>query len=114
MLRLLTAYVVSAGRSERERCLRHGRALAAEYGQAAAAVGLTAAEATEAFVVFRRPILELVQHWLGEQPRHAPDASDPLRRVNHFTDEILVSLVSAYEGQAAGPPAAPEGSGSAS
>ena len=114
MLRLLSSYVVSVGRPERERCLRRGRALATEYGQAAVAMGLSATEATEAFVVFRRPVLELVQQWLGEQPRYAAESGDPLRRVNHFMDEILVSLVSAYEGQAAGRSAAPEGSGSAS
>ena len=114
MLRLLSSYVVSVDRPERERCLRRGRALAAEYGQAAASIGLTATEATEAFVVFRRPILELVQHWLGEQPRSAPDTADALTRVNHFMDEVLVSLVSAYEGEAANQATVSDGRGSAS
>ena len=103
MLRLLSTYVVSGSRHERERCLRRGRALAAEYGEAAARVGLTAAEATEAFVVFRRPVLELVQGWLGQQLRPVREAGETLKRVNHFMDQILVSLVSAYEAEAADP-----------
>ena len=103
LLRLLSTYVISDSRQERERSLRRGRALAAEYGEAAAGAGLSGAEATEAFVVFRKPILELVHDWLAEQRRPVPEAGEMLTRVNHFMDQILVSLVTAHERWAAGP-----------
>ncbi|MCC6176563.1 MAG: helix-turn-helix domain-containing protein [Chloroflexi bacterium] len=105
MLGLLTTYVVATSRTERERCLLRGRELAAEYGGMASCLGLTVAEATEAFLLFRNPVLEVVHQWLGSQPSGQRQAAETLRRVNYFMDHMLVSLATAHEQAHGGSPA---------
>jgi excisionase family DNA binding protein len=97
MLQLLSSYVISASRRERERCLDRGRRIAADYGTTAARLGLSLAEATEAFVLFRNPILEMVHRWLQDQPRPNQVTTETLRRVNHFMDQVLLSMATEHE-----------------
>jgi hypothetical protein len=97
MLRSLSAYLVADARREQQRCLRQGRDLAAEYGDLAAGAGLSLAEATEAFVVFRHPVLEGVQRWLREQGGSGLLMGEMLRRVDHFMDRALVDMATAHE-----------------
>ncbi len=103
LLSMLNAYVEADTNSERETCLSQAGTLAAQYGEGAAAAGLSAAEATEAFVVFRKPILNLVHDWLADQPNGMARVSGTLDRVDHFLDHILVHLVSAHEGASGAP-----------
>ena len=97
MLRSLSAYLVAEGRREQQRCLKQGRDLAAEYGDLAAGAGLSLAEATEAFVVFRHPVLEGLQRWLREQGGSGLLMGEMLRRVDHFMDGALVGMATAHE-----------------
>ena len=97
MLGLLTTYVGGEGRRERERALQRGRELAAEYGDTAAKLGLSQVEATEAFLLFRNPVLEIVHRWLAEQQPGSPRTAEPLRRVTTFMDQVLVSMAAAHE-----------------
>ena len=97
MLRLLSTHVISTSRRDRETSLRRGRRLAEEYGTLAAERGLSLAEATEAFLLFRNPVLETVHRWLEDQPRSLAMPGETLRRVTHFMDQVLVSMASAHE-----------------
>jgi excisionase family DNA binding protein len=97
MLNLLTTHVVSASSTEREYALARGRELAAEYGDMATRLGLTLAEATEAFLLFRNPVLETVHQWLGAQNPPPRLAGDTLGRVNQFMDQVLVAMTAAHE-----------------
>ena len=97
MLGLLTTFVGGEGRRERERALQRGRELAAEYGETAATLGLSQVEATEAFLLFRNPVLEIVHRWLAEQQPGSPRTAEPLRRVTTFMDQVLVSMAAAHE-----------------
>jgi excisionase family DNA binding protein len=102
MLGLLTTYVSGETRRERERALKRARDLAAEYGETAARLGLSLAEATEAFLLFRNPVLDTVHRWLADQPASAPGAGEALRRVTAFMDQVLLSMGAAHERSAAG------------
>lgn len=104
MLNLLTTHLVAAGEAERERALGRARELAAEYGEMATRLGLTLAEATEAFLLFRNPVLETVHQWLrGQGPGR--QSGDMLGRVNHFMDQVLIAMTAAHErGGRAAPP----------
>jgi len=96
MLNLLTTYLVASSSTEREHALGRGRELAAEYGAMATRLGLSLAEATEAFLLFRNPVLETVHQWLSGQPPSRP-AGEMLGRVNHFMDQVLIVMTSAHE-----------------
>ena len=97
MLNLLTTYLVAASQSERDHALARGRELAAEYGAMATRLGLSLAEATEAFLLFRNPVLETVHQWLGAQSPASRQASEMLGRVNQFMDQVLVVMTAAHE-----------------
>jgi excisionase family DNA binding protein len=97
MLNLLTTYLVSTSGPERDHALGRGRELAAEYGEMATRLGLSLAEATEAFLLFRNPVLETVHQWLGAQTQSSRHAGDVLGRVNQFMDQVLVVMTGAHE-----------------
>ena len=97
MLNLLTTYLVSTIPTERDHALVRGRDLAAEYGEMATRLDLTLAEATEAFLLFRNPVLETVHQWLGEQSPSSRQAGEMLGRVNHFMDQVLIVMTVSHE-----------------
>ena len=97
MLNLLTTHLAATSPAERESALSRGRELAAEYGEMATRLGLTLAEATEAFLLFRNPVLETVHQWLGTQSAPSRHASDMLSRVNQFMDQVLIAMTAAHE-----------------
>jgi excisionase family DNA binding protein len=97
MLNLLTTHLVALTVAERDDALVRGRELAAEYGEMATRLGLTLAEATEAFLLFRNPVLETVHQWLGAQSIPTRQASDMLGRVNQFMDQVLIAMTAAHE-----------------
>jgi hypothetical protein len=99
MLSLIGAYL-TAGRRERDRSLAEGREVAAEYGAETARLGLSHAEATEAFLLFRTPILDGISRWMRDRGPARREADDILKRANHFMDQVLVSMASAHEAQA--------------
>ena len=96
MLSLVCAYL-TAGRRERERSLAEGRDVALEYGAEAARLGLSLREATEAFLLFRTPVLDSVNRWLRERGRNGRESDEMLRRANHFMDQVLLSMAGAHE-----------------
>lgn len=97
MLNLLTTNVVGTTAAEREHALERARDLASEYGEMATRLGLTLAEATEAFLIFRNPVLETVHQWLGTQSTPNRSSAEVLGRVNHFMDQTLVAMTAAHE-----------------
>ena len=97
MLNLLINHLTASNPTERESALGRGRELAAEYGEMATRLGLTLAEATEAFLLFRNPVLETVHQWLGQQVPPSRQAGDTLGRVNQFMDQVLIAMTAAHE-----------------
>jgi len=105
MLNLLTTHLVATDPAEREHALNRGRELAAEYGEMATRLGLTLAEATEAFLLFRNPVLETVHQWLDSQSQPSRHSGEMLGRVNQFMDQTLIVMTVAHErGAHASPP----------
>jgi excisionase family DNA binding protein len=96
MLGLVSSYL-TGGRRERERALTQGREVAVEYGAAAARLGLSLSEATEAFLLFRTPVLEGLNQWIHASELPARQVNELLRRVNTFMDQVLLSMTTAHE-----------------
>ena len=97
MLSLVCAYL-TGGRRERERSLAEGRDVAAEYGTEAARIGLSLPQATEAFLLFRTPVLDGINRWVRERQPIGREADELMRRANHFMDQVLLSMAAAHEG----------------
>jgi len=96
MLTLVSTYL-TANRRERERCLAEGREVAMEYGAEAARLGLSLPEATEAFLLFRTPVLEGLNRWLRKGSPTPREADELHRRVSQFMDQVLLSMAGAHE-----------------
>lgn len=106
MLSLISEYL-NGSRRERERSLARGREFAAEYGSESARLGLSLPEATEAFLLFRTPVLESLGRWLHERSLSQREGEELLRRANQFMDRVLVSMAGAYEAARSGAPGEP-------
>jgi excisionase family DNA binding protein len=74
------------------------RALAYEYASRGKRFGLTCSEATHAFLFFRNLLIDSMFTVYEHAAIHSPSAwSEMFRRINAFTDQILVSLLETYE-----------------
>jgi excisionase family DNA binding protein len=96
MLSLVGAYL-TGGRRERERALAEGREVAVEYGIEAARLGLSLSQATEAFLLFRTPVLESLTSWLGNHQPSAKEVDAVLRHANRFMDQMLLSVANSHD-----------------
>lgn len=96
LARLLARYV-TAEDDEAERCLHQAIDHAAEYGELALELGLSPADAVEAFTVCRLPIVEAAEAWAGQATPGDPEALEALARVSRFFDATLLSMVQALE-----------------
>lgn len=94
LLQGLINYMTSdsqAGKAEAE-------ALGYEYASRGRRCDLNSAEATHAFLFFRNVLLESMLSVYEAAAVRSPYAwSDMFRKVNEFTDEILVTLLETYE-----------------
>ena len=96
MLSLVGAYLTGS-RRERERTLAESREVAAEYGVEAARSGLSLSEATEAFLLFRTPVLESLTYWLRTLQSPGKEADAVLRHANRFMDQVLLTVASSHD-----------------
>jgi excisionase family DNA binding protein len=74
------------------------RALGYEYASRGKRCGLTCAEATRAFLFFRRLLLESMFTNYENAAVSSPRAwGEMFRKINTFTDQILIQLLETYE-----------------
>jgi hypothetical protein len=92
------AHVIAAPSArERTRLVQAARRLGSQYGREVARLGLAPSEALEAFLFFRRPILESVNAIVRARPGLALPAGEALSTVSHFLDVVLLALTRSYE-----------------
>lgn len=74
------------------------RSLGYEYASRGWRYGLTAAEATRAFLFFRNVLLESLLMVSASAAVHSPEAwKDMLHRITEFTDQIQITLLETYD-----------------
>lgn len=74
------------------------RAQGYDYATLGRRQGLSAAEATEAFLFFRNALLESMLTVFESAAVHSPHAwGNMLRKINQFTDQVLISLLKTYQ-----------------
>ena len=79
-----------------EEFLDEGRKISRDYGRICYRAGLTIAQTAEAFLYFRRSILESVQGTAGLGGRDDPDSQRIFLRTIDFFDTLLVATMDSY------------------
>jgi hypothetical protein len=74
--------------------------MGALYGAEASRAGLSLAEAVEAFLHFRSPVLDAIAAHLRRRAADVTDVTVANREATAAIDEVLVALVGSYRGQA--------------
>jgi excisionase family DNA binding protein len=96
MLNLIGVFL-TGGRRDRDRALEEGRDVAIEYGAEAARLGLSLPQATEAFLLFRTPVLEGLNRWVSDRQPPRREADELSLRASYFMDQVLLSMASTHE-----------------
>ena len=99
---LVLEYVAARRRSERDLLLAEAEQMGALYGAEASRAGLSLAEAIEAFLFYRSPVLEAIGAHLRRRAADVTDVTAAYREATAAVDSVLVALVSSHrEGGAA-------------
>jgi DNA-binding transcriptional MerR regulator len=94
LLGLMMQYI--SRNDEAETFLDEAKRIARDYGTIFFRIGLSVSQAAEAFVYFRRPILESVLATAGLGGIHDPEGQRIFLRTSDFYDALLVSAIESY------------------
>lgn len=92
LLAELSNYVSIGGPRARRTALQEARRIGAQYGELCCAAGLDTADAVEAYVLFRRPLLDVLGRVFAAHPDQGAELSRVMRDAEHFMDEVLASV----------------------
>jgi excisionase family DNA binding protein len=93
---LVLEYVSATRRAERELLLGEAEKMGALYGAEASRAGLSLAEAIEAFLFYRSPVLEGIAAHLRRRAADISDVTAAYREATAAIDQVLVALVSSH------------------
>jgi excisionase family DNA binding protein len=94
LLTHLSEYVTAASPRLRRVALQAGRDIGRQYGELCSAAGLDTARAVDAYVVFRRPLLDVLGQVIAAHPEHSSEMSRVMRDAEAFMDQVLGSIAS--------------------
>jgi excisionase family DNA binding protein len=98
---LVLEYVAAGKRAERTLLLGEAEKMGALYGAEASKAGLSLAEAVEAFLFYRTPVLEAIASHLRRRAAELSDLTSAYREATAAIDGVLTALVASYrEGSA--------------
>ena len=98
---LVLEYVSATRRAERELLLGEAEKMGALYGAEASRAGLSLAEAVEAFLFYRSPVLEAIAAHLRRRAADISDVTAAYREATAAVDRVLVALVGSHRQDAA-------------
>lgn len=94
LLARLGNYLVTPG--QRRRALARAHEIGAEYGRLAHEAGVETTQMVEAYLLFRRPLLDVLARTLSAYPGIGGELGRIMRDAERFMDEVLVG-VTEYE-----------------
>lgn len=97
---MVIEYVAATKRRERDLLLEEAERMGALYGHEASATGLTLAEAVEAFLYYRSPVVEAILAHLRRRVADVSQVTTAVREANAAVDQVLVALVASYRERA--------------
>ncbi|MGH9176114.1 MAG: helix-turn-helix domain-containing protein [Vicinamibacterales bacterium] len=89
-----------SGRGERGDIISESREIGREYGRCSARVGLTTAEALEAFLFFRNPVVQAVTAYIEDENVSTRRAARITSELTQFLDIVLIETIRAHHEQA--------------
>jgi excisionase family DNA binding protein len=95
MVDLTMRYI--SGRGERDDILEESRQIGRHYGYSSSRVGLSTAEALEAFLFFRTPVIQAVTSYIEDENVPTPRAARITSELNHFLDQVLIATIQAHQ-----------------
>lgn len=98
---LVLEYVAAGKRAERALLLGEAEKMGALYGAEASKAGLSLAEAVEAFLFYRTPVLDAIASHLRRRAAQLSDLSAAYREATAAIDGVLTALVASYRDGAA-------------
>ena len=93
---LVLEYVAAGKRAERDLLLGEAEKMGALYGAEASRAGLSLAEAVEAFLFYRSPVLDAIAAHLRRRAATSPDLTAAYREATAAIDGVLTALVGSY------------------
>ncbi|HEX9635730.1 MAG TPA: helix-turn-helix domain-containing protein [Candidatus Limnocylindria bacterium] len=93
---LVIEYVAASKRAERTLLLEEAEKMGALYGAEASRAGLSLAEAIEAFLFYRSPVLEAIAAHLRRRSADVSDVTAAYREATAAIDGVLTALVSSH------------------
>jgi excisionase family DNA binding protein len=94
LLGLLAEYLRGAS-TRRPRALERARGIGLEYGELALQAGVSTTQAVEAYLLFRRPLLEVLSRRLSTQRGAIAHLGRIMRDAERIMDEVLVGIMKA-------------------
>ena len=98
---LVLEYVAAGKRAERALLLGEAEKMGALYGAEASKAGLSLAEAVEAFLFYRTPVLDAIASHLRRRAAELSDLTAAYREATAAIDGVLTALVASYRGGSA-------------
>jgi excisionase family DNA binding protein len=95
MVDLTIRYI--SGRGEREEIVEESREIGRRYGNVSAQVGLSTADALEAFLFFRTPVVQAVTRYIEDENVSTRRAARITAELTYFLDQVLVATVKAHD-----------------
>jgi hypothetical protein len=88
--------VAAAKRAERALLLEEAEKMGGLYGAEASRAGLSLAEAIEAFLFYRSPVLEAIAAHLRRRSADVADVTAAYREATAAIDQVLTALVASH------------------
>jgi len=94
VLESLRSYLAPTSHRARPRSLAMARQLGQGYARLAQEVPISIGQAVEAYLLFRRPLLDVLARAIGREPQTRTQLARIMRDAERFMDEVLVGITS--------------------
>jgi excisionase family DNA binding protein len=92
LLERLGEFLSARGPRQRQRALSRGCEIASQYGQLAREAGMDTTQAVDAYLLYRRPLLDVLSRSLASHPQLSSQLGRIVRDAERFMDEVLAGI----------------------
>jgi excisionase family DNA binding protein len=86
-----------SSRGDRDVIIAESHEIGRQYGCHSARAGLSTVDALEAFLFFRRPVVQAVTHFIEEEHTATQRAERVLNELSAYMDDVLLAMAAAHQ-----------------